>query len=66
MDEFLRGYVMKGFIDAVGKEADHFIRLKSAEWHGKGVLTDEDLEELNRRIEAKNSACVSEEGGDES
>lgn len=64
MNEVLREYVKKGFIDAVGKEADHWIRLKSAEWHKDGVLTDEDLEELNRRIEAKNSACVSEEGGD--
>lgn len=61
MNEFLREYVKKGFIDAVGKEADHWIRLKSAEWHEKGVLTTEDLAEINGLIDAKNNVGISEE-----
>lgn len=61
MNDFVREYVKKGFIDAVGKEADHWIRLKSAEWHKDGVLTTEDLAEIKGLIDAKNNVGISEE-----
>ena len=54
MSEFLRGFVKRGLIDAIGKAGDHWVRLNAAGWHDKGVLLEEDLVEINRLIDAKN------------
>ena len=51
----LREFVKKGFISAVGKMEDYQIILKSAEWNAKGVLTSDDLEEINSAIAAQES-----------
>lgn len=40
-------------LDAVGKMADYQIILNSAGWFEKGVLTEEDLAEINAAIEAQ-------------
>ena len=48
----LREFVKKGFLDAVGKMADYQIILNAAEWHEKGVLTEDDLSEINNAIES--------------
>lgn len=47
----LRDFVKKGFLDAIGKMADYQIILNAAGWHEKGVLTEEDLSEINQAIE---------------
>ncbi|HAU88347.1 MAG TPA: hypothetical protein DCW90_23590 [Lachnospiraceae bacterium] len=47
----LREFVKKGFLDAVGKMADYQIILNAAGWHEKGVLTEDDLSEINNAIE---------------
>lgn len=49
----LREFVKKGFIGAVGKMADYKIILNAAGWNEKGVLTEEDLAEINEKIEAQ-------------
>lgn len=49
----LREYIKKGFLDAVGKMSDYQIILNSAGWMEKGVLTEEDLAEINTAIEAQ-------------
>lgn len=49
----LRAYIKKGFIDAVGKMSDYQIILNSAGWMEKGVLTEDDLVEINDAIEAQ-------------
>jgi hypothetical protein len=49
----LREYIKKGFIEAVGKMSDYQIILNSAGWMEKGVLTEEDLAEINAKIEAQ-------------
>lgn len=49
----LREYIKKGFMAAVGKMSDYKIILNSAGWMEKGVLTEEDLEEINAAIEAQ-------------
>lgn len=50
----LREFVKSGFLKAVGKMADHQVILNAAGWHEKGVLTTEDLAEIQTAIQAKN------------
>lgn len=47
----LREFVKKGFLDAVGKMANYQIILNAAGWNEKGVLTEDDLSEINNAIE---------------
>lgn len=50
----MRDFVKKGLLDAVGKMADYQVILNAAGWHEKGVLTEEDLAEVQTLIDAKN------------
>lgn len=50
-----RSFVKRGLIDAVGKQADHWIILNAAGWHDKGVLCEDDLVEIEGVINAKNN-----------
>ena len=47
----LRDFVKKGFLDAIGKMADYQVILNAAGWHEKGVLTEDDLSEINQAME---------------
>lgn len=47
----LREFIKKGLMNAVGKMADYQVILNSVGWHEKGVLTEEDLAEINTAIE---------------
>lgn len=47
----MRAFVKKGFLDAIGKMADYQIILNAAGWHEKGVLTEDDLSEINQAME---------------
>lgn len=49
----LRSFVKNGLIKAVGQMADYQIILNAAGWLEKGVLTEEDLEEISKQIEAQ-------------
>lgn len=60
----LRTYIKKGFLEAVGKMSDYQIILNSAGWMEKGVLTEEDLAEINAKIEAQYPA-IEEPGVEE-
>lgn len=51
----MRDFVKKGLLDAVGKMADYQVILNAAGWHEKGVLTEEDLAEIQALIDAKNN-----------
>lgn len=42
----LRSFIKDGFIQAIGNKPDYEIRLKSADWFAKGVLTEDDLAEI--------------------
>jgi len=46
----LREFLKKGFIGAVGHMADYQIILNASGWMDKGVLTEEDLAEINAAI----------------
>lgn len=48
-----REFLKKGFLDAVGKMADYQIILNASGWYEKGVLTEEDLADINAAIEAQ-------------
>lgn len=63
----LRDFIFKGLTDAVGKMADYQVVLNAAGWLEKGVLTEEDLSEIERLIDVKNAPAsedsVTPEGG---
>ena len=47
----LSEFIKKGLIKAVGKMADYQIILNAAGWLEKGVLDEDDLEEIENAIE---------------
>lgn len=51
----LREFVKSGFMKAIGKMADYQIILNALGWHEKGVLTEEDLAEIQIAIEGQNN-----------
>jgi hypothetical protein len=57
----LNGFIKKGLLDAVGKLADYQVILNAAGWHEKGILSEEDLAEINMAIEIKNQTNKTED-----
>lgn len=51
----LREFIKKGLLNAVGHMADYQVILNAVGWHEKGVLTEEDLAEVQVLIDAKNA-----------
>ena len=49
-----REFLMTGFRNAVGKQADYQIIFNANGYFEKGVLTEDDLAELQEKINAKN------------
>ena len=49
----LRDFIKKGLLNAVGKMADYQVILNSAGWLEKGVLTEDDLAEIQTAIDAQ-------------
>lgn len=49
----LKDFIKKGLLDAVGKMADYQVILNAVGWMEKGVLTEDDLAEVNAKIEAQ-------------
>ena len=50
-----REFLMQGFRNAVGKMQDYQVILNANGYYEKGVLTEEDLAELQELINAKNA-----------
>lgn len=57
----LREFVKKGLLNAIGKMADYQVILNAMGWYEKGVLTEDDLAEINAKIDEKNAPVESEE-----
>lgn len=57
----LSNFIKDGFLKAIGNKPDYEIKLKSADWFAKGVLTEEDLAEIETAIESKNTEFLKEE-----
>lgn len=51
----LRNFIKRGFLNAVGKMADYKVILNAAGWYEKGVLEESDLEEIQAKIDEKNT-----------
>ena len=49
----LRDFIKGGLLKAIGNMADYQIILNSAGWLEKGVLTEEDLSEIQEAIESQ-------------
>ena len=49
----LKNYIKRGLISAVGRMADYQIILNSAGWMEKGVLSEEDLADIQAAIDAQ-------------
>lgn len=49
----LHDFIKKGLLSAVGKMADYQVILNSAAWLEKGVLTEDDLAEIQTAIDAQ-------------
>ena len=56
-----RDFLMQGFKNAVGKMADYKIIFNANGFYEKGVLTEDDLSELQALLEAKNAPTEIEE-----
>ena len=56
----MREFVKSGFLKAVGNMPDFWIILNAAGWNEKGVLTEDDLAEINAAITSKNAPNDSE------
>ena len=52
----LRDFIKKGLLDAIGKMPDYQIILNSIGWLDKGVLTEEDLSEIDAVIQSQSIA----------
>lgn len=59
-----RNFLMTGFRSAVGHMADYQVILNANGYYEKGVLTEEDLSELQAMIEEKNAAAEEVQGDD--
>ena len=51
-----RDFLMTGFKNAVGKMADYQVIFNANGYYEKGVLTEEDLAELQNMIDEKNTS----------
>ena len=51
----MHDFVLKGVIAAIGVQSDYWVILEAARWYEKGVLLEEDLEEIQRLIDEKNT-----------
>lgn len=50
-----RKFVKTGMLDAVGKMPDYWVVDNSLGWNEKGVLTEDDLAEIQAAVDSKNS-----------
>ena len=57
-----RDFLMTGFRGAVGKMADYQVILNANGYYEKGVLTEDDLAELQELINEKNTPVETAEG----
>ena len=49
----LRSFVKRGLLDAVGRLSDYQVILNATGWFEKGVLLEEDLEEIQQALNSK-------------
>lgn len=53
--EFLRNFIKEGYLKAVGSLPEYKIILGATSYFDKGILTEDDLKEINEAINSKNT-----------
>ena len=64
----LREFIKRGLINAIGKMPDYYVIMNATGWYEKGVLTENDLAEINEKltpVEEENAENVVEQGVEE-
>lgn len=61
-----RDFIRKGFLSAVGKMADYQIILNAGGYYEKGVLLEEDLQQIDAAIRAQYPREALEDNEEES
>lgn len=61
----LHDFLMNGFRSAIGRQPDWKVYMNSVGWFEKGVLTEEDLAEIQALIDAKNAPAPEPESVEE-
>ena len=51
----LREFIKKGFLEAVGHYPDYWIIINAGGYYQQGILTEEDLAEIQAKIDEKNA-----------
>ncbi len=51
----LRNFVKTGLLKAIGIQSDYWVMLTAANWFTKGVLEEEDMIEIQTKIDEKNT-----------
>ena len=51
----LREFIKKGFLEAVGHYPDYWIIINAGGYYQQGILTQEDLAEIQAKIDEKNN-----------
>ena len=46
----LKEFIKRGLINAIGKMPDYYIIMNATGWYEKGVLTEDDLAEINEKL----------------
>ena len=57
---FLKRFVKKTLMDAIGHQPDFWVEANALGWYEKGVLEEADLMEIEAAIEAKNAPTEEE------
>ena len=53
---FLHNFVMKSLKSAIGNMPDYWVLNNAFGWYDKGVLTESDLEDIQKEIDAQYAA----------
>lgn len=59
----LHNFVLNGLKDAVGKQDKFWVLLNAASWSERGILTTDDLTEINALYEALESTDTTDDTG---
>ena len=46
----LKEFIKRGLINAIGKMPDYYVIMNATGWYEKGVLTEDDLAEINEKL----------------
>ena len=57
---FLHNFVMKGLLASIGQMPEYWIINSALNWFDKGILTQDDLETINAKLEPQVEETIEE------